>query len=267
MIAFYENEKSPLRVIESSQMTYPLHLHPQLELLYLSEGNLEVEINRTIHTLEEGDFVAIFPGNIHSYHMNPQSGSVILVIAALNLAGEFSSQIQKHHPEDPVIRKADLHFDVSYAMKNILEEYHCAAPNSSVISCYLKLILARVLPLYQLIPNKDSDYLDLTYRIVNYISQNYHLPLSLEQVAKEVGISKYYLSRIFTQRIHTSFNEYLGNLRVSYAQTLLRSTNDSVTKIAFDSGFESQRTFNRIFQSITGLSPRQYRKEALSKQY
>ncbi|WP_047834533.1 helix-turn-helix domain-containing protein, partial [Robinsoniella sp. RHS] len=54
-------------------------------------------------------------------------------------------------------------------------------------------------------------------------------------------------------------HEYLNNIRLDYAQYLTRSTNDTLTRIWMDAGFESQRTFNRVFKEKYGTSPKDYR--------
>ena len=56
-----------------------------------------------------------------------------------------------------------------------------------------------------------------------------------------------------------NFRSYLGLTRAEYASKLIRMTNDSLTDISSNSGFESYRTFNRTFNSIYGCSPRDYK--------
>lgn len=50
--------------------------------------------------------------------------------------------------------------------------------------------------------------MDLTSSVVRYIMRNFRQPLSLEHIAKELGVSKYHLSHVFSARLHTSFREY-----------------------------------------------------------
>ena len=80
-------------------------------------------------------------------------------------------------------------------------------------------------------------------------------------LAQALNVSPFQLSRVFSERLHMGFNEYLNALRVDYARELLRETDLPITQLAFECGFESQRTFNRAFREQTGQSPRQFRKE------
>ena len=91
---------------------------------------------------------------------------------------------------------------------------------------------------------------------------------SLEEMAKDLGVSKYVLSRLFSKTFHRNFNQYLNDARLNYACHRLENTSDSITNICLDSGFESQRTFNRVFKERYKISPSDYRstcvKEMLS---
>ncbi|MBM6901172.1 helix-turn-helix transcriptional regulator, partial [Gemmiger formicilis] len=94
---------------------------------------------------------------------------------------------------------------------------------------------------------------------VRYLSCNFQKPLSLDTVARELGVSKYHLSHIFSSRLHTSFSEYVNFLRLNLARELLLTTDQSILELGLTCGFSSQRTFNRVFQIHMGMSPRQYR--------
>ena len=79
------------------------------------------------------------------------------------------------------------------------------------------------------------------------------------EMAKDLGVSKYVLSRLFSKTFHRNFNQYLNDARLNYACHRLENTSDSITNICLDSGFESQRTFNRVFKERYKISPSDYR--------
>ena len=104
---------------------------------------------------------------------------------------------------------------------------------------------------------------DLIYQTVSYISANFKKKFSLEEMAKDLGVSKYVLSRLFSQIFHRNFNQYLNDARLNYACYRLENTRDSITNICLDSGFESQRTFNRTFKERYKISPSDYRSKCV----
>ena len=57
----------------------------------------------------------------------------------------------------------------------------------------------------------------------------------------------------------------MNDARLNYAVHCLENTNDSITDICMDSGFESQRTFNRVFKERHHLSPSEFRKKLQNK--
>ncbi|MFR8317632.1 MAG: helix-turn-helix transcriptional regulator [Catenibacillus sp.] len=96
--------------------------------------------------------------------------------------------------------------------------------------------------------------------ILNYCTAHVHEPLLLEQVAKILHLSKYYISHLFSEKLHMTYGTYIHTLKITEAAKLLEKSDYSVTEVAFASGFNSMRTFNRVFKKYTGVTPQDYRK-------
>ena len=79
-------------------------------------------------------------------------------------------------------------------------------------------------------------------------------------MAKDLCVSKYAIFRVFSGTFHSNFNQYVNDARIRYACSQLENTQDSIIEICLDSGFESQRTFNRAFKERYRMSPSEYRK-------
>ena len=94
----------------------------------------------------------------------------------------------------------------------------------------------------------------------SYVSGNFKHSITLESMARDLGVSKYVLSRIFSKTFHKNFNQYLNDARLGYACQRLENTNDTITELCLDSGFKSLRTFNRAFKEKFKTSPSEYRK-------
>lgn len=88
--------------------------------------------------------------------------------------------------------------------------------------------------------------------------------LKLSDVARMAGTNRTYLSRFFNNDKDSTFYEYVNTLRVDYASELLSSTTMSIEDIAEKSGFNSRTSFYRVFLSIKGISPSQYRENQQS---
>ena len=129
-----------------------------------------------------------------------------------------------------------------------------------ILQAYLQIVLARCIPLLELDEKSKIGSDDLIYQTVAYISGHFRENVTLDKMAQEIGVSKYAVSRVFSGTFHSNFNQYLNDTRLRYACAKLENTTDSIIEICLDSGFESQRTFNRVFKERYRMSPSVYRK-------
>ena len=86
-------------------------------------------------------------------------------------------------------------------------------------------------------------------------------PIELDELAKETGVSKEYLSRLFKQYEGIPLVEYILNIKIDTACNMLRYSDRQVNEIADYLSFGSLSYFSRIFKKKMGMSPRQYRRE------
>jgi AraC family transcriptional regulator, melibiose operon regulatory protein len=97
-------------------------------------------------------------------------------------------------------------------------------------------------------------------RMACFIAQNYTDKLTVDQIGEFVDLHPNYAMNLFQKAFGTTLINYLTQHRVSHAQRLLATTDESVTEIAFQSGFNSISRFNDAFRRACGCSPRDYRK-------
>ncbi len=93
-----------------------------------------------------------------------------------------------------------------------------------------------------------------------FIAQNYTERLTVEQIGKFVKLHPNYAMNLFQKTFGTTLINYLTQHRVSHAQRLLATTDQTITDIAFQSGFLSISRFNDAFRRACACSPREYRK-------
>ena len=92
-----------------------------------------------------------------------------------------------------------------------------------------------------------------------YIDENYALPLSVQSVCDEVGISQTYLSRLFRKYSDTTFNAYLTHRRMEAAMQLLREKPNLLLRdVAICVGYEDSSYFTKVFHQYTGKTPSQF---------
>ena len=97
----------------------------------------------------------------------------------------------------------------------------------------------------------------LSSRILTYIYDHFREELTLKSLSQYLGYNENYLSRYFSSSFKISFSKYLSTVRLKNV-LLLMHEGKSLTEAAFDSGFNSIRTFYRCFKSEFGVPPKEY---------
>ena len=100
----------------------------------------------------------------------------------------------------------------------------------------------------------------LVKRTLAFIHQNYNRPLSRAEIARSIGASQNYLSRVFREDMGLTPWQYLNRYRIKQAKDLLLQSEDSITTIALEVGLEDPAYFSRIFSKEVGISPSAFRK-------
>ena len=94
-----------------------------------------------------------------------------------------------------------------------------------------------------------------------FIQSNFKENITLNDAAAQANLSPGYFCELFKKYMGTGFNTYLNELRLSYAAKALKTTAESISQIAFLSGFSSFSTFSRLFKQKYSVSPKDYRKK------
>jgi AraC-like DNA-binding protein len=93
-----------------------------------------------------------------------------------------------------------------------------------------------------------------------YLHEHYMEPISLEDAARHISVSKEYLARCFRHEVGITLVKYLNRYRVRQAKALLQKGEHNLTEIALETGFSSSAYFSRVFRQEVGMSPREYKK-------
>lgn len=257
MRPFYEELQTQFQCFPTRNITFPAHLHSAVELIYLLEGSLEVSVGDHTKTIRKDEAALIFPDMVHSY-LTRDACSGILCLFPPAYAKEYYHLFRRQQPESPFLSTGAQNPDVSLSFRRMLQHYE--GQSYSLSKAWLNLILAYLIPDTVLLSRDSRDNTDISYQLISYISQHFQEPLTLDCLAGQLHFNKYYISRVFTTKLHCGFYEYVNRLRLDYAARQLRDTDLRITNIWQEAGFESQKTFNRAFLACYQMTPSQYRK-------
>lgn len=264
MLPIYYKKENMVEIKHEVCSHFPPHLHSSIECVYVTSGSLELGVGEDLYHMEQGDFGIVFPDLIHHNQVfDSRECTAYYLIVSPALCGPYQEMMQDYCPKQPVLTKDLVHPDVTAAFHS-LSHYPATEQKEVIQQAWLQLILARTLPLYEMVDKKTVGSHDVVYESVSYISKHFREPVSLTQMAKDLGYSPYALSRVFSGTFHCNFNQYVNQTRLDYACNLLQYTDQPVTEVSEDSGFESLRTFNRVFKERYHTTPREYRKKTNS---
>ena len=108
---------------------------------------------------------------------------------------------------------------------------------------------------------KVENHSDVIKRAKQYIKLNYAKEIDLDEVSKYLQISPYYFSKLFKKKTGKNFIEYLTQVRMEHAKTLLTNSSKSMKEICMEIGYCDANYFSRIFKKNVGVSPTEYKEE------
>lgn len=258
MLLVYENKTEGVSAEWKKTVHFPPHLHEAIEVVYVTEGNIELGVGQELYHMDEGDFAIVFPNVIHHYQVfRKEENKVIYLYLEPSMSPVYYKDLQTYSPKNPVVKKEKVHPDVVNSVKFLASVTECSP---LLIQAYIQMILAHVFAEMPMIEKSAVGSDDLIYNAVEYVAKNFREPISLEKMAYDLCVSKYVLSRMFAKTFHCNFSKYVNGVRLNYAVAALENTQDTVTNICLECGFESQRTFNRVFKEKYKITPREYRK-------
>lgn len=256
--------------VEKGRLTLESHYHNAFEVIYIAEGEAIFRINDKEYNASAGNL--IFINNLENHHVEatilPYKRYFILIDPAW-----FQSTIN-----DPILvsifKNRPSHFNHSVSLNEDLQKNIDQLFRSLLIEYtnkldYWKLALeSHIQKLFVMLYRHCKDAfpvtsynssIELASKVQRYIEDHYMEDISLKNVSRLFYVDMYYLSHLFKENTGFSFKEYLILQRISKAKELLFYTNDSITTVCTNSGFNNVNHFIRIFKKYTGLTPLKYR--------
>jgi AraC-like DNA-binding protein len=249
------------------------HYHPEWEITWTRNGRGLRHIGRSVEQFEPGDLV-LLAGNIpHTWFSSPdQIGdaecSVIHFLPSI-WGADFWKMPETRALKtlcDQAVRGIKFEgpgvHEVGRKMEALARQ---DSPGfgafAGLIEIFHLLLELPARPLNLAAQSGETMTNSRLQELLGWIEQRVAEPLTQGQVASHLRMSPSAFSRWFKQQMGCVFQRYLSELRVARACALLTSSSTSITEAAFQSGFNNLSNFNRRFQEVTGLTPRQFRRQ------
>ena len=257
------------------ERSYHAHWHPYGEIVWVGAGeNNLFRVNQHTYALSEGDFLLVWPMEVHEIIDADREKSLIIQFSNAFMNSLFDLQRIMHFYRNLHVLCMHAHLALVSQLRAISENmkaiYLSAAPNRELRCCMLLMEFMLTLDEHREefaseIKNGDPySYTDTaTHRMImvtDYIKNNLTADdLSQSAMARLAGVNKDYFSRIFHSITGMNYNKWLNTVRLEKATELLADPDMSLTEVAMHAGFQSISSFNRVFREDKGMSPREYR--------
>lgn len=255
---FYEQWKETVHAGPVCDHPFPAHVHDVVEIVCLLTGSMKMTIDGQRLLILPGDIATVFPVTPHSYdHVSEDATGLTLIFQPDSIV-EFYHTFRTMRPVSPLLMAAEKAPELNEIVRGF-QKLSAQEQGNPLKLGYLHLFLSYLFFCMPLLPIDKRSYSGMSYQVLQYISEHFTEPLTLESTAHALGISRIHLSHIFSQQLHINFRQYINNLRIDRARTLLGNPSYSVSQIAYLCGYGNQRTFHRAFLAQCGVPPSQFR--------
>lgn len=286
---------------ENGQYFAPYHWHSEVELLYVTEGSVQLKTERDSQTLSAGQLQFINPGIVHGIFGNsPRSHHYALVfpLSLLSFAQYdicqdtlltplLSGTLQFPDGRDltaHTIREVGRHIEA--ISSRYLDFYHKTQPpadrrlldalpfsyaesSADTAPLSIKIALLQIIELlyreHAFVSNhstkKAAPKNDSLKTIFSYIEACYADKITLEDLSSVVHMNKNYFCKYFKEKTGMTPFSYLNEYRINQASMQLLLTDAPITDVAFASGFDNMSYFIRQFKHYKGCTPSAFRQK------
>ncbi len=259
-------------------MTYE-HSHNFCEIFYLKTGSCVYTVNNNLHHLSAGELFIVKPGDTHATHYEGliPCERIVIYCDLEALPAYFFKQHPKlseefsHSGKVILVKKGQARIESLLEQmleeNNIPDEYSYDFLSLLTMSLLLSIQRDGIFVYEQMKPFSDLSISTDIEEALRYIAQNFAMMITLEEVAEHINLSPTYLSKKFKKVTGLTFKEYVNYIRIRQACQMLITTDDNITKIAVNCGFNSSNYFKDCFRRIIGVSPRTFRSQSKNHSY
>ena len=254
--------------------SYQAHWHSFGEILLVGPGKTNVfQVNRDTYELVEGDFLLIWPMEMHAIIDADRKESLVIQYSNAFMNSLFDLQRIMRFYRNLHVLCINAHPELVARLRTIADKmkeiFFSAEADRELRCCMLLMEFMLTLDRHreEFAPELKNDpysYNDSVMRrmmmVTDHIKNNLTADdLSQGAMAEMAGISKDYFSRMFRNVTGMNYSRWLNMIRLEKATELLADKEKTLTEVAMLSGFQSISSFNRVFRAEKGMAPGEYR--------
>lgn len=233
--------------------------HKDIEFNFITEGELEINLDGRDCVIKKGEVLFVNQYIVHQVTTTPSVKFIHMIISTKFL-------------QENGINLSELWFQEIILADREIKEYFCRLEEEHrdrkpfFKTTMQGLILELIVHLVRNYTTKRTEEAD-TYLskfgtefgyvkiAIDYISENIHKNLTVEEISNAAGISQYHFMRIFKRVTKYTLSDYINMRRCEKARTMILSGECTITEAALSSGFSNLSYFAKVFKKVTGSLP------------
>lgn len=275
----YPNERSIVVEHICDTHFYPhLHRHDEVQVTWIVKGKGILFSGNNMHNFHPGDIFVIGANVPHllksdvDHFSTTDTGKVEAYSMYFNLKSGIGALFDLPEMKEGrnVFKQYNNGFKLSgkpaIKIANTIKKIYKAS-NEKVLSSFIDLIKEfRYIDQLEALcsigysPNMTENENAQLSKVINYIMQYYHKPITLEEVSDQAFMCSGAFCRYFKRHTGRNFVSFLNEVRINEVCKNLASGKkaDYIANVAYKAGFKSMTNFNRVFKNVVGISPRAY---------
>lgn len=251
---------------------HPLHWHEELEILYNLNGEADIIIDGEKYRLMKKHIMVIESRQVHSTYAYQDTSMFICIHISKKYMRKYLSDIDLYQirciPEKIDTDDFPAYLEICKLMEALTKLYMVETLPTfamesegiilQVLSHLLRFFSKNITPKTALASSPAA--FERLRTIITYVEENFREPLSLQEAADRLGLTKEYFCRFFKKNMGMSFLEYVNEVRLSHIYYDLIHSDTPVSVLTAENGFTNQKLFNRTFKELYGCTPSSVRK-------
>ena len=248
----------------------PMHWHRAVEIIYMQEGSLDVTVESESFTIQKEDCIVINGNVLHSTKCTSPNTAILLQIpldfmekyipdlGQLIFLFDFRTKDQRQQTKQAMFKTILEQLQI---INNVRPDGYLLRFNSLIFELLFQLYHNFAVKILQSNTSQKKKDMARLEPVLDYISEHYREPISLNEIAEVACLQTGYFCRFFRKKMGITFLEYQNEYRLSFIYRDLITTRDPVHVILERHGFTNYKLFRRIFLEHFGNTPTQIRKQ------
>lgn len=247
------------------------HWHSKTEIYLCLQGKMKICIEETMYCLNQDDAVFVCANEAHEIFCDVPNTQVVLIAFGYDLLGNDYRKILNLSIDIPFfnLKDKDISPEILQPIVQIRDVLYQTEGDAILRDWKIRSnVYAIAAYLFEHNQNKPfsakrllrAKHLEKMYGTLQYISENYCKTITVKQAAAVAGYDRSYFCKQFRKTTGMTFHRYLNYYRISEACRLMSDSKLSLSAVAEQSGFASQKNLSRLFRDVLGICPSQYRK-------